>query len=256
MASKQKITIGHLYPDKLNVYGDIGNIIALKKRCKWREIDVNIKQINLKDDLPRYVDIYFMGGGQDKDQTVVSKNFVKQGNKLKRQLDKGVVMLAVCAGYQMLGKYFIGGKGNKIEGIGYLDLVTKAPNDTVKDRCIGNVVAKLNPEVFNLNSMPLSTIVGFENHIGQTHLSKKLKPLAFIQSGSGNNKQGNTEGCIYKNVLCTYLHGSFLPKNPHIANWLILKALKRKYGEKVQLKKLNDKEEIKTHKSLAGLDLS
>jgi len=241
------LTITHLYPALMNIYGDIGNIISLVRRCEWRGIKVFIKNINLNDTLPKGPDIYFMGGGQDDDQIRVFYDLQNKKKDLIKQIEKGVSFLGICGAYQLLGKYFLTGDGKRIEGIGLLDVETRAPDKEVKSRCIGNVIARLNWDVFDLEKTLIETIVGFENHSGQTYLGRDVKPLAYVEKGFGNNIEDNTEGCVYKNLIGTYLHGSFLPKNPHIADWLILKALKRKYGGKFKLKKLEDKEELSAH---------
>lgn len=247
MKNKYKLTITHLYPKHMNIYGDMGNITTLVKRCEWRGIGVKVQEVNLGDRLPRTTDIYFMGGGQDQDQKTVFKDLLKKKKTLIKHIGDGAGFLGICGAYQLLGRFFLTGEGKKIKGIGLLDIETKALDTTVKSRCIGNVVAVLNSEVFNLDQMPVETIVGFENHSGQTYLGEEVKPLAYIKSGYGNNVNDNTEGCVYKNLIGTYLHGSFLPKNPHVADWLILKALRRKYGGRVRLKKLDDIEESNAH---------
>ena len=250
MRRSYKITITHLYPQYMNIYGDMGNIITLKKRCGWRNINVKVRNVSFKDSLPSDTDIYFMGGGQDADQLLVFKDLLKKKRKLIDQIESGVGFLVICGAYQLFGRYFITGDGKEIEGIGVLDVKTQAPGTSVKTRCIGNVVARLNPDVFNIDRMQIDTIVGFENHSGQTHLGQEVAPLAYVVRGYGNNMGDDTEGCIYKSVIGTYLHGSFLPKNPHVADWLILNALKRKYGKRVSLKILSDEEELEAHRKL------
>jgi CobQ-like glutamine amidotransferase family enzyme len=209
---------------------------------------VRLKQVGFSDKLPRKTDIYFMGGGQDSDQLKVYKKLLKKKKVLAKQIEDGVAFLAICGAFQLLGRYFLTGDGKKIEGLGILDIETVAPDKLVKSRCIGNVIVRLDEEVFKTEKMQLDTIVGFENHSGQTYLGEGVKPLGYVVRGFGNNINDKTEGSVYKNVISTYLHGSFLPKNPHIADWLITKALKRKYGGKVRLKKLDDKEEVEAHK--------
>lgn len=234
----------------MNIYGDMGNIITLVNRCQWRGIGVKVENKNLKDKLSGSTDIYFMGGGQDKDQMKVYRDLLKKKNELIRQIENKVVFLGICGAFQLLGKYFLTGDGKVIEGIGVLDIKTKAPDTKVQTRCIGNVVAQLNPEVFNTEKMLVTTIVGFENHSGQTYLGKHVSPLGIVKKGFGNNIEDKSEGGVYKNVIGTYLHGSFLPKNPHVADWMILKALKRKYTKMIRLSKLDDKEELEAHNAV------
>jgi CobQ-like glutamine amidotransferase family enzyme len=242
-----KLTITHFYPKHMNIYGDVGNIITLVKRCEWRGIHVDMVHNTLGEKLPQETDIYFMGGGQDDDQIKVFKDLLKKKKLLIKQIEEGVAFLGICGAFQLLGRYFLTGEGERIEGIGLLDIETKAPDTKVKSRCIGNVVAKLNADAFDTKKMLLDTIVGFENHSGQTYLGKNVKPLAYVVKGYGNNIEDNSEGGVYKNLIGTYLHGSFLPKNPHIADWLISKALRRKYGRSVSLKELDDVEELNAH---------
>ncbi|MBN2015922.1 glutamine amidotransferase [Candidatus Dojkabacteria bacterium] len=250
MRRKLEITITHLYPDHMNIYGDLGNVIALYKRCEWRGISVKVEKVGLKGRLPKETDIYFMGGGQDEDQITVFRDLLSKKDDLTEQIEKDVSFLAICGAFQLLGKYFLTGEGKVIEGIGTLDIETRAPDTKVKSRCIGNVVASLNSEIFITERMQLDTIVGFENHSGQTFLGKDVQPLAFILKGFGNNMKDKTEGCVYRNVIGTYLHGSFLPKNPHIADLIILNALERKYEGKFNFDELDDKEEVLAHKDL------
>ncbi len=235
-----KISVGHLYPKQLNLYGDLGNIITLKKRCEWRDIEFDYCEINLGEDIPES-DLYFIGGGQDKEQIDVSKAMYLQKDFLLSQRDKGAVFLGICGGYQLFGHYYQPFEGEKLLGVSLLDAYTVAG----KKRFIGNVTAKsdfLTPD----------TIVGFENHSGLTYLQNETKPLAFVTVGNGNNGKDKTEGARYKNVFGTYLHGSLLPKNPLLADYLITLALEKKYQDKIVLKKLNDEIEYSAHNSVVG----
>ncbi len=235
-----EITIAHLYPKLLNLYGDMGNIIALQKRCQWRGINVIYKEININDNIDDN-DIYFIGGGQDKQQEDVAAELYKHKDFLTAQRDKGSVFLGICGGYQLMGHYYQPFDKEKLQGISLLDAYTTAG----KKRFIGNVTCKI-------DFLSLKTLVGFENHSGLTYLSGETKPLGIISTGNGNNGIDKTEGARYKNVFGTYLHGSLLPKNPHFADYLIELALEKKYGEKIKLSPLNDEIEMKTHNSLVG----
>lgn len=233
-----KISIAHLYPKLLNLYGDIGNVITLKKRCEWRGIEVEFDEIDIGDSIIDH-DLYFIGGGQDKQQQDVARELCKNKENLLTQRDNGSVFLGICGGYQLLGHYYQPFDGEKLKGISLLDAYTVAG----KKRFIGNVTAKtdlVTPE----------TLVGFENHSGLTYLQGDTKPLAVVTTGNGNNGKDKTEGAYYKNVFGTYLHGSFLPKNPHFADFLIELALEKRYGEKIQLSKLDDTIENKAHQML------
>ena len=237
-AKNLKISIAHLYPKLLNLYGDIGNVITLKKRCEWRGIEIEFDEIDIGDPISDH-DLYFIGGGQDKQQQDVARELYKNKENLLTQRDNGSVFLGICGGYQLLGHYYQPFDGEKLKGISLLDAYTVAG----KKRFIGNVTAKtdlVTPE----------TLVGFENHSGLTYLQGDTKPLAVVTTGNGNNGKDKTEGAYFKNVFGTYLHGSFLPKNPHFADFLIERALEKRYGEKIKLSKLDDTIENKAHQML------
>ena len=234
------INIAHLYPKLLNIYGDWGNVLTLKKRCEWRNINVNIDAVEIGDniDINKY-DLYFLGGGQDKQQIKVAEELQKHKTKLLEARDKNAVFLAICGGYQLLGHYYKPNDQEIIKGISLLDAYTIKS----EKRFIGNVTA-----ITELTSP--KTLVGFENHSGVTYLQNETKPLAIITTGKGNNGEDKTEGATYKNVFGTYLHGSFLPKNPHFADFLIKLALKHRYNTDIKLISLNDGFETNTHNSL------
>jgi len=242
-----KLNICHLYPDLMNIYGDDGNIICLVRRCQWRGIEVRVDQVTIGEKInPDKYDLYFFGGGQDQQQIAVSRD-LKRGNGklLKRAVEKKAVILAICGGYQLLGHYYQPLEGNPIWGVGLLDLITVAG----KKRMIGNIVVELTIQPVNQSASQLRTLVGFENHSGQTFLGKRVKPLGKVLKGFGNNGKDKKEGAYYGTVFGCYLHGSLLPKNPHFADFLIEKALERRAGN-VQLKPLDDSIELQTHQSL------
>lgn len=233
-----KISIAHLYPKLLNLYGDMGNIITLIKRCEWRGIEVEFEQINIGDSIKDH-DLYFIGGGQDKQQEEVAQELFSHKAELIAQRDDGAVFLGICGGYQLFGHYYQPHDKDKLVGISLMDAYTVAG----KKRFIGNVTVKtdfLNP----------NTLVGFENHSGLTYLQGDTKPLGIVSVGNGNNGSDGFEGGRYKNVFGTYLHGSLLPKNPHFADYLISLALEKRYGEKITLSKLDDKFEFEAHNSV------
>lgn len=236
--TKLKLNIAHLYPELLNIYGDMGNIYALKKRCEWRNIEIEIHNINTGCDInPELFDIYFIGGGQDKQQIDVAKEMQKQKENLKQAAEDNAVMLAICGGYQLLGKYYLPHEGDKLEGIGILNAYTIAGDK----RFIGNVTVKS-------NFLSPETIVGFENHSGLTYLEEGTTPIGTVITGNGNNGKDFTEGARYKNVFGTYLHGSLLPKNPQFTDYLIKLALNKKYNCEIELDKLDDTLENIAHK--------
>lgn len=222
-----------MYPDLLNVYGDVGNILILKYRAENRGIKTVISHVSVNDnfDAEKY-DIVFFGGGQDYEQSIVSDDLkTKKRNDVIRYIEDSKVFLSICGGYQLLGKYYVTPKGEEIEGLHALNIYTTAGDK----RFIGNTV--IYNQDFN------ETYVGFENHSGKTYIGS-LKPLGKVLAGYGNNGEDGYEGCIYKNTFCTYFHGSLLSKNPELADRLIFLALQRKYG-KVILPPLDDTYELK-----------
>lgn len=228
------IKIAHLYPKLLNIYGDGGNILTLKRRCEWRNIEVQIDEINVGDSLSEH-DIYFIGGGQDLQQIEVSKELQKHKEFLTAERDRGAVFLGICGGYQLMGHYYQPHKGDRLQGISLLDAYTVAGDK----RFIGNVTVETDLVTPN-------TLVGFENHSGLTYLQGNTKPIGKMIIGNGNNGVDKTEGARYKNVFGTYMHGSFLPKNVHFADYMLELALKQ------ELPQLNDEIETLTHKNLEG----
>lgn len=243
-----RLTICHLYPDLMNLYGDRGNIIALTQRCRWRGIEVQHTAAGLGEvvDLTAY-DLLFMGGGQDKEQKLICDDFQRvKGGALAEAVGDGVAMLAICGGYQLLGRYYETGAGDRLPGIGVLDVETRAGHR----RMIGNVVARSRRGDL-LAARPgdnqPQTLVGFENHSGRTYLGERVEPLAEVMVGHGNNGEDGTEGAVYLNTIGSYLHGSLLPKNPWLADWLILQALRRRFGSGVALAPLDDRLERVAH---------
>jgi len=241
----------------MNTYGDNGNIETIKKRCKWRNISVSTEIVSLGNKLNNDYDFYFFGGGQDKTQEVVSLDLKSKSKakKIKSAIENGSVLLSVCGGYQLLQKHFKTKDRKIIPGIGLFDACTVGSND----RMIQNLLIKINPGLqkeinsFNLNTkyQILNTnLVGFENHSGKTYLGEKTKPLGSVIIGAGNNGEDKTEGAVYKNAFGCYLHGSLLPKNPHFADYLISKALEKKYGQ-IKLEPLDDEIEWQAHQSAA-----
>ncbi|MGN1329251.1 MAG: type 1 glutamine amidotransferase [Eubacterium sp.] len=222
------IRIGHLYPDMLNLYGDRGNIIALTVRMKSRGIDVQTDAITMgkKFNADDY-DILFIGGGQDFEQDVLLDDLKKGKDiEINKAIQNGTPMLAICGGYQMLGKYYKTYDGKMLEYMGALDFYTEGK----EERMIGNYAYKTKEGI---------EVVGFENHSGRTYLGKGVEPLGKVIKGYGNNGEDGTEGVRYKNTFGTYSHGPVLPKNPQLADLLISKAIENKYG-KTELSPLDD----------------
>ena len=225
-----KLTVGHLYPDLLNLYGDRGNIQCLMKRCQWRGIESETIDFELGDTIDfSKLDLVLLGGGSDREQMLVNDELKKIQADFKADVEDYGVVIAICGGYQLLGKYYKTDQGT-IEGLNLVDLYTEQGSP----RLIDNIVLKS-----DLFSMP---IVGFENHGGRTYINDN-RPLGKVLYGSGNDGESGYEGVIYKNVIGTYLHGPLLPKNPQITDYLITKALERKYGQEIHLDPLPDEEE-------------
>lgn len=225
---KYELNILELYPKDMNIYGDSGNVLVLKKRAEKRNISVNILSYNIGDSFPKNVDIVVAGGGQDSGQEKVNKDLLKIKDKLKKLAENYTPMLLICGSYQLFGNYFRTNEGKVLKGIGILNAYTEATNE----RMVGNIITE---------SVPFGEIIGYENHSGKTTLEGDTLPLGLVKLGAGNNGEDNTEGARYKNVVGTYLHGSLLPKNPKIADFLISEAMAKKYPDDfTKLKALDD----------------
>ncbi|MDR1130997.1 MAG: glutamine amidotransferase [Oscillospiraceae bacterium] len=216
-----KLSICHLYPDVLNLYGDTGNILCLKKRLEWRGIgcEVTPLPIGAKADLARF-DLFFIGGGQDFEQEVLLADL--HGGKdraLRSAVEDEKVFLCICGGYQMMGQYYRTHTGEQLDFIGALDFHTVGSDL----RMIGNYMFTCSEK------NGASTVVGFENHSGKTFLGDGVSPLGKVVSGYGNNGEDGTEGARYKNVFGAYCHGPMLPKNPAFADLILQTALSRRY---------------------------
>ena len=229
--------IAHLYPDLLNLYGDRGNIMCLQYRCRQRGIQVTVDEISVGDpfDHTKY-DLLFIGGGQDFEQEVLLEDLHRgKDEEIRRAVADGTVVLAICGGYQMLGKYYQMYTGERLDYIGAVDFYTVGE----KERLIGNYAF----------DTEFGRVIGFENHSGRTYLGGDVQPLGRVIKGFGNNGEDGAEGARYKNVFCTYSHGPVLPKNPAFADALLSAALERKYGDGA-LEPLKDREEAAAHEAM------
>lgn len=248
--NNKSLVIGWLYPELMNIYGDIGNIICLKKRCEWRDIKVEIKELNpgFSDNELNSCNLILMGGAQDKQQSIVNKDLRKHKKTLSEMIEKGTPGLFVCGGFQFLGNYYKDSEGNKIDGLGIFDLHTINPTSK-EPRLIGNIAIDIS-DTLKLTSSPSkihnSVVFGFENHGGRTILGKNSKPFGKVLKGHGNNDDG-FEGAIYKNCIGTYLHGPILPKNPQLADYLLKLAINEK-----KLDPLDDELEVKAQGAIAN----
>src|SRR5258708_5118323 len=234
----------HLYPDLMSVYGDRGNVLALVRRAEWRGIDVDVSQLSVGDELdPSTADLIFFGGGQDREQEVVSSDFLRQkGGAVRQAVEDGAALLSVCGGYQLLGQSYTTVDGQELPGAGLFD-VRSVPGPK---RHIGNVLVET-----YLDGRP-RTLVGFENHSGRTYLGAGMPALGRTVVGAGNNGEDHTEGAVYKGAIGCYLHGSLLPKNPWLADRLLAKALLPRRGEPVQLAPLDDRLGDEAHLAVAA----
>lgn len=227
-----EITIHHFYPDLLNTYGDIGNILAIKSRCKKRGIDVLINNVHIGDVVTlNKGDVVFIGGGQDFEQSLVTEDLLNKKDLLKEFVEDNGVTLCICGGYQLMGKSYTTTDGKTLEGLNILNIETSSCDV----RNIGNIVIK--NEEFN------ETYVGFENHAGKTYINDHT-PLGICVVGYGNNGEDKTEGVIYKNLIGTYIHGPLLPKNPELTDRIILNTLKQKYNEVESLEQIDSTFEL------------
>jgi CobQ-like glutamine amidotransferase family enzyme len=234
------LKIAHLYPDQMNIYGDRGNILALRQRAIWRGIDLEVEPIQpgMSVDWTGY-DLAFFGGGQDSGQALIADDFVKrQAAGLRDAVEQDLVVLAICGGYQLLGHYFLTHTGEKLPGVGILDVHTVGGNR----RLIGNIVVD-----WQSTDQPAGRLVGFENHSGRTYLGAGVQPLGRVVRGFGNNGEDGTEGAVYRNVHGCYMHGSLLPKNPHFADHLLSLAMRRRFGPTATLAPLDDRLELRAH---------
>ena len=232
-----ELRICHLYPDVLNLYGDRGNVLAFKKRLAWRGIGCAVTELPIGEKLvPGRFDLFFIGGGQDFEQGLLMDDLRSgKGAEIKSAVEDGLAFLAVCGGYQLMGRSYETHTGEKYAYLGALDLETVG----AKERMIGNFA-------FDTDFGP---VVGFENHSGRTSLGPGVRPLGHVIRGYGNNGSDGTEGARYLNTFCTYSHGPVLPKNPALCDGILLAALERKYGA-ASLEPLDDFAEREAHESV------
>ena len=216
--SQKTIRILQLYPHAMNIYGDWGNTLVLQQRAEWHGYSVELLEYNVGDTFPSSVDIIVGGGGQDSGQTAIREDLQKIAKPLRALAASGTPMLVICGLYQLFGNFFKTKDGEVIDGIGIFDAETHGG----PERLIGNTVVE---------STEFGEIIGYENHSGLTRLGKGCEPLGRVVKGAGNNGQDGYEGARVHNVIGTYLHGSLLPKNPKIADWLLEQAATKKYGE-------------------------
>jgi CobQ-like glutamine amidotransferase family enzyme len=222
----KELVLVHLYPREMNIYGDTGNVLVLRKRLEWRGLPVRVVPVSVADPLPNEADILLGGGGQDAAQGEIGADFASRGAQLRALADDGVVMLTICGSFQMLGHEFVTQEGRRIAGVGVLDVTTQGQ----PVRLIGNNY---------VDTDDAGRLVGYENHSGLTTLGPGVRPLGRTQQGRGNNGKDGTEGAVRDNVIGTYLHGPVLAKSPAFADSLLRRAYARR-GESVELEPLDD----------------
>lgn len=243
-----ELSICHLYPDVLNLYGDRGNILCLEKRLAWRGISASVTElpVGASADFTRF-DLFFIGGGQDFEQEVLLDDLARSGKAdgIRRAVADGKTFLAICGGYQMLGNYYKTWDGRQCDFIGAVNFHTVGS----KTRMIGNYVYQCSPESGG------HQVVGFENHSGKTWLGAGVSPLGQVIKGFGNNGEDGTEGCRFQNVFATYSHGPLLPKNPGLCDEILQTALRQKYPD-LSLEPLPDVLEQRAHESAVARTLA
>ena len=216
-AGKGTIRVVQLYPRDMNIYGDWGNALVLQQRIKWHGYTPELLEYNVGDPFPEDVDIIVGGGGQDSGQLIIQDDLQARAGVLKDLAEDGAPMLVICGLYQLFGKFFKTRTGAVIPGIGVLDVETHGTDE----RLIGNV---------KVTTPEFGEVLGYENHSGQTTLGNSVRPLGTVAKGTGNNSSDGHEGARYRNIVASYLHGSLLPKNPAIADFLIRTAAERRFG--------------------------
>ena len=239
-----EIRVGHLYPEYLNIYADRGNIAVLASRAAWRGMELRVESISVGDELrPGAHDLLYIGGGQDREQALIAPDLAARGNALREAVDGGAAVLAVCGGYQLLGRFYRDLGGAELPGAGLFPLQTVAG----ERRMIGDCLLECELELGELH-----TLAGFENHAGITVLDEGAQPLGRVIAGFGNDGQSGFEGCRVGTAVGTYLHGPLLPRNPWLADWLLTHALAHRRGEAIELEALPAELEDEAHQVSAA----
>jgi CobQ-like glutamine amidotransferase family enzyme len=230
-----RVRVGHLYPDYLNIYADRGNIAVLARRASWRGHELEVRPISLGEPVPRGIDLLYVGGGQDREQALVAPDLAAKGDAIRAAVAGGCALLAVCGGYQLLGRGYRGFYGGDLPGVGLF------PHETVagERRMIGDVLLEC-----ELEPGEVRTLAGFENHAGRTRLDEGARPLGRVVAGFGNDGESGHEGCVSGRAVGTYLHGPLLPRNPWLADWILEQALAHAGGGTVRLEPLDDRLEL------------
>jgi lipid II isoglutaminyl synthase (glutamine-hydrolysing) len=234
-----KIVVGHLFPDYLNIYADRGNIAVLSRRASWRGHELEVRPLGAGSAVrPGEHDFFYIGGGQDREQELIAPVLASLGDGIRAAVEAGAALLAVCGGYQLLGRFYRDQSGDELPGVGLFPLHTVAG----ERRMIGDVLleCELEPGVRR-------TLAGFENHAGRTYLDDGAEPLGRVLAGFGNDGESGYEGCHAGRAVGTYLHGPLLPRNPWLADWLLAQALAHRTGEAPAFEPLDDELEAEAH---------
>jgi lipid II isoglutaminyl synthase (glutamine-hydrolysing) len=237
------IRVAHLYPEYLNIYADRGNIAVLQHRAAGRDLELTVEPVSVGDQLRAGAhDLVYIGGGQDREQALIAPDLAARGESIREAVAAGAAVLAVCGGYQLLGRFYRGRSGAELPGAGVFPLHTVAG----KRRMIGDCLleCELEPSVRR-------TLAGFENHAGITRLDADAEPLGRVVAGFGNDGESGLEGVRLGAAVGTYLHGPLLPRNPWLADWLLARALEHRLGEPAELQPLADGLEAQAHRVAA-----
>ena len=233
-----RVAVGHLYPEYLNIYADRGNVAVLRVRARRRGIELDVMEIGIGEPTPSEIDLFYIGGGQDREQALIAPDLAARGATLIDAVAGGAAVLAVCGGYQLLGRSYRGRAGVELPGAGVFPLETVAG----RRRMIGDVLIEC-----ELDSGDTRTVAGFENHAGRTILDPGATPLGRVLFGFGNDGESGSEGCRVGSAVGTYLHGPLLPRNPWLADWLLAKAVEHRTGDEPHFSRLPDELEAAAH---------
>jgi CobQ-like glutamine amidotransferase family enzyme len=249
MREIHRLKLAHLYPASMNIYGDRGNVIALRQRSLWRGIDLQVTPVEPGDEVEwASIDLAFFGGGQDSGQALIARDLLeRQGPGLRAAIDDGLVLLAICGGYQLLGHYFLTHTGERLPGLGALDIHTVGGSK----RLIGNSVVEADLATEDTTPAPVR-LVGFENHSGRTYHGPGVRSLGRVLLGHGDNGEDKWGGAIYRNTIGCYLHGSLLPKNPQLTDHLISLAMRRRYGPDTAIAPLDAALELRAQETMTS----
>jgi CobQ-like glutamine amidotransferase family enzyme len=234
-----KIVVGHLFPEYLNIYADRGNIAVFARRAAWRGHELEVRGLGAGDEIRAGEhDLFYIGGGQDREQELIAPALAALGDGIRGAVEDGAALLAVCGGYQLMGRCYRDQSGDELPGVGLFALHTVAG----ERRMIGDVLLEC-----ELEPGKPRTLAGFENHAGRTYLDEGAESLGRVLAGFGNDGESGYEGCRAGRAIGTYLHGPLLPRNPWLADWLLARAIAHRTGEEPAFEPLVDDLEAEAH---------